>query len=258
MIMPADINDTLVVPPREKNLHKHPLTNLRTSGLLARWPLIGVVMVVLGGLLFGAMAINLQTHGPLLQVDARVSNDLHVIALHSLPAIRGVMIFGFYLGEHGIVAIGLILVLYFLYKRFWPELSMVVIAWAGEGTIWLVLSQYFNRARPVFDVPVWHQMTAPGFPSGHTISAVMCFGLLAYLLVPKIPSRFWKVVVIVTAVLVILYIGFSRMFVGDHYLTDVLAGYGLGVAWSGLVYTLVEVISKKKMMHRISKTHSGL
>ena len=246
------MNRTLVVPLQEKKLDRRPRTSLRTPGLLARWPLIGVMMVLLGSLLFGAMAINLQTHGPLLQVDARVANDLHAIALQSSPAMREVMIFGFYLGEHGIVAIGLILVLYFLYKRFWPGLAMVVIAWAAEGAIWLVLSQYYHRARPVFDESVWRQMTAPGFPSGHSISAVMCFGLLAYLLVPKMPSRFWRAMVIVTAGLVILYIGFSRMFVGDHYLTDVLAGYALGVALCGLVYTLVEVISRK-MEHRQAK-----
>ena len=64
------------------------------------------------------------------------------------------MIFGFYLGEHVIVAIGAVLVVYFLYKRFWPELAMVLIAWGGEGAIWIVLSQYFDRSRPVFDVSV--------------------------------------------------------------------------------------------------------
>ena len=155
------------------------------------------------------------------------------------------MIFGFYLGEHAIVAIGAVLVVYFLYKRFWPELAMVLIAWGGEGAIWVVLSQYFNRPRPTFDISVWRQMTSPGFPSGHSFSAVLCFGLLAYLLAPKMPSRFWKAAVIVAAVLIILFIGFSRIFVGDHYLTDVLAGYGLGIAWAGLVYTSIELISRK-------------
>jgi undecaprenyl-diphosphatase len=247
------MNHTLAVPLPEKKQDRHPRTHLRTPGLLARWPLIGVMLVVLGGLLFGAMAINLQTHGPLLPVDARVANDLHAIALQSSPAMRGVMIFGFYLGEQVIVVIGLILALYFLYRRFWAGLAMVVIAWAAEGAIWLVLSQYYDRARPVFDVAVWHQMTEPGFPSRHTIAAVMCFGLLAYLIVPKMPSRFWKAVVIVTAGLVILYIGYSRMFVGDHYLTDVLAGYGLGVALCGSVYTLVEVIARKLEYRHLKK-----
>ena len=248
------MNHTLAVPLPEKKLDRHPHTHLHTPGLLARWPLIGVMLVLLGGLLFGALALNLETHGPLLPVDVRVANDLHAIALQSSPAMRGVMIFGFYLGEQVIVVIGVILALYFLYKRFWPGLAMVVIAWAAEGAIWLVLSQYYHRARPVFDVPIWHQMTEPGFPSGHTIAAVMCFGLLAYLIVPKMPSRFWQAVVIVTAGLVILYIGYSRMFVGDHYLTDVLAGYGLGVALCGSVYTLVEVIARK-LEHRHLKKH---
>lgn len=246
------MNNTLVVPLQEKKLDRHPRTTLRTPGLLAQWSLIGVMMVVLGGLLFGAMALNLETHGPLLPVDVQVANDLHAFALQSSPLMQQIMIFGFYLGEHLIMAIGLILVLYFLYRRFWAGLAMVVIAWAAEGGLWVVLSAYYNRPRPVFDVAVWHQMTAPGFPSGHSIAAVMCFGLLAYLIVPKISSRFWKAVVIVSAGLIILYIGFSRMFVGDHYLTDVLAGYGLGVALCGLVYTLVEVIARK-MERRPSK-----
>ncbi len=243
---------TLAVPRQEKKLGKRPRTHLRTPGLLARCPLIGVMMVVLGGLLFGAMAINLQTHGPLLAVDTRVANDLHAIALQSSPAMRDVMIFGFYMGEQVIVVIGVIMTLYFLYKRFWPGLAMVVIAWPAEGAIWLVLSQYYHRARPVFDVAVWHRMTAPGFPSGHTIAAVMCFGLLAYLFVPTMSSRFWQAVVIVAAVLLLLYVGYSRMFVGDHYLTDILAGYGLGVALCGAVYTLVEVIARK-LEYRHSK-----
>jgi membrane-associated phospholipid phosphatase len=245
------MNHTLVVPVPEKKLHRHPRTHLHTPGLLGRRPFIGVMLVLLGGLVFALMVINLQTHGPLLQVDTQVANDLHAFALQSSPLMRQIMIFGFYLGEHLIMAIGLILVLYFLYRRFWAGLAMVVIAWAAEGGIWVVLSAYFNRPRPVFDVPVWHQMTAPGFPSGHSIAAVMCFGLLAYLIVPKISSRFWKAVVIVTTGLIILYIGFSRLFVGDHYLTDVLAGYALGVALCGLVYTLVEVVARK-MEHRQS------
>jgi undecaprenyl-diphosphatase len=222
------------------------MRELRTPGLLAYYPLIGVLMVLLGLSLFGAIAIGVQTQGPLTQTDVRLVNDLHAMALNNPQYIRSVMIFGFYVGEHVIVVIGVVLALYFLYKRFWPELSMVVIAWAGEGAMWLFLSSYFNRPRPVFPVVVWHQMTSPGFPSGHAISAVMCYGLLAYLLVPQMPSRLWKAVTVLTAVLIILYVGFSRIYVGDHYPSDVLAGYALGIAWSGFVYTAVEIVFKVK------------
>jgi undecaprenyl-diphosphatase len=157
-----------------------------------------------------------------------------------------VMIFGFYLGEHIIVVIGVLLAIYFVYKRYWPELVMVVIAWAGEGAIWLYSSNYFNRPRPAFPQEVWHTMTAPGFPSGHVIAAVMCFCLLAYWAMPHLSSRLSKALVWLVAVAIILYIGFSRLFIGDHFLTDVLAGYALGIAWFGLVFTSVELITQKR------------
>ncbi|MEP7284250.1 MAG: phosphatase PAP2 family protein [Chloroflexota bacterium] len=209
-------------------------------------------MFLLGIGLFSVLAINLQAHGPLIQTDIQISNDVHTFALQSSPFTRTVIGFGFYFGEHFILVIGALLALYFLYKRFWPELSMVVIAWLGEGGIWLRLAEYFNRTRPIFDIAIAPQVPGPGFPSGHSFSAVMCYGLLAYLLVPKMPSRFGKAVVIVVALLIILYIGFSRIFVGDHYPIDVLAGYALGVAWSALVYTLVELISQRRKKPKAS------
>ena len=214
---------------------------LRTPGLLASQPVIGLLLVLIGGAMFGVIAAGIQPGGFLLNWDGLVNTDVHALALQSSPIVRDAMILGFYLGEHGIVAIGLLLAVYFVYKRFWPELCMVVIAWSGEGALWLAVSNAFHRPRPVFDIVIWHHMTAPGFPSGHAFSAVMCFGLLAYLCVPRMPSRAWKWAVIMLAFLIMVYIGCSRIFVGDHYLTDVLAGYALGVAWSGLVVTMVEL-----------------
>ena len=221
-------------------------SELRTPGLLARWPVIGVIMVVLGVGVFGVMVINLQTNGPLIPLDLAVANSLHATALQSPLFIKDMMIFGFYLGEHIIVGIGAALAIYFLYKRFWPELCMVVIAWAGEGAIWLYSSNYFNRPRPAFPQEVWHTMTVPSFPSGHVIAAVMCFVLLAYWAMPYMTSRLSKILVWVDAILIILFIGFSRLFIGDHYLTDVLAGYALGIAWFGLVFTSIELITRKR------------
>ena len=230
-------------------------SGLRSPGLLGRSPLIGLIMIVLGGGLFLGLGAALQFHNPLLlQIDTQIANDLHTMALHALPIILGLTILGYYVGQEIIIAIGVVLVLYFMYKHYWTEMWMVLIAWGGEAGIWLLVSNYFNRTRPVFDVPAWHQMTAPGFPSGHVFGAVLCYGLLAYLIVPKMSTRFWKTVVVVLALAIILYVGFSRLFVGDHYPSDVLAGYGLGTAWGAFVYTLVEWVSirRKKQTATIS------
>jgi undecaprenyl-diphosphatase len=226
---------------------------MRTPGLLARRPLIGLLMIVLGGVAFGVMAWSLQTNGPFAQLDVSSTNLVHAAALQSPRVVVDVMILGFYLGEHVILLIGIVLLVYFGIKRFWPEFMMVLVAWAGEGLIWTVLSAYFNRPRPEFEVSVWRQMTVPGFPSGHSLSAVMCFGLLAYLLAPLLRRRIEKALLIVVAALIVLFIGFSRIFVGDHYLMDVLAGYALGIAWCGLAYTAVELLFKRRITEDVQE-----
>jgi membrane-associated phospholipid phosphatase len=249
---------TVVSPVHTKKLVPS-YSGLRSPGLLGEYPFIGLIMVLLGGGLFAALAIAVQTHNlQLLAFDTQIANDLHTVALHSAPLILGLTILGYYLGQEVIVAIGVVLVVYFLYKRYWREMFMVLIAWGGEAGLWWLFANYFNRPRPIFAVPVWHQMTAPGFPSGHVFGAVLCYGFLAYLLVPKMSPQFWKAVVVTLALFLILYIGFSRLFVGDHYPSDVLAGYGIGTAWGGFVYTLVEVIARRNKRHKNSASQPSV
>jgi undecaprenyl-diphosphatase len=63
-------------------------------------------------------------------------------------------------------------------------------------------------------------------------------------------SAFGKVCVVGLAILIMLFIGFTRVFTAAHYFTDVLAGYAMGIAWFGVVYTLVEkYFLRRKVMH---------
>jgi undecaprenyl-diphosphatase len=93
----------------------------------------------------------------------------------------------------------------------------------------------------------------PGFPSGHALTVVAFYGLLAYLIAPKMPSAFWKGFVVAAALLIMGFVGFTRIFTGGHYLTDILAGYALGIAWSGLAYTLIEITFQKIRRHNVKK-----
>ena len=211
---------------------------LRAPGWLAKWPLIGLMMFIVGSLMFGALAYNLEIHGPLLQWDTPITKTLHNDAVKTPGLIIEYIIFGFFVGKEIPEIIGAILALYFLHKHFWRELAMVLIGLGGGGLLWYFLSRYFDRMRPTQQIGVI--VNDPSFPSGHTVTAILCYGFLAYLLVPKIPSRFWKWFVIIVSVLVMAFIGFSRLYLGGHYLTDIVAGYALGIAWAGLVYTLLE------------------
>ena len=218
--------------------------DLRAPGWLAKWPIIGIVMFLVGGLMFGALAYNVWTRGPLLQWDMPLSAEFHNEAVKEPPRIIELLTFGFFVGKELVQVITIILALYFLHKRFWRELAMLLVGLGGGAIIWYFLIGIFNRPRPAAQIGI--VVTDPSFPSGHEITAVIAYGLLAYLFVPKMPSLFWKWVVVIAAILTILYIGFSRLFLGGHYLTDILAGYGLGIAWAGLVYTLIERISMRR------------
>ena len=78
------------------------------------------------------------------------------------------------------------------------------------------------------------------------MSVMICYGFLAERRVPQMPSLFWKWIVVIATVFIILFDGYSRIFQGSHYLTDVLAGYALGIAWAALVYTLIEGLFIKR------------
>jgi undecaprenyl-diphosphatase len=226
-------------------------SGLRSPGLLAKWPVVGLMMFIFGCLVFAGLTYNLLAQGPLLEWDKVVANTLPAIALQSPAFVQGIMSVGFYMGKEVVAVLTLLLCLYFLFKRYWQELAMAAIGFAGSTLLFSSLSAFFARPRP--PTQIWIVVDVPGFPSGHAIAVIVCYGLLAYLLVPKITSMFWKVFVALVALLIIAFVGFSRIFTGGHYLTDILAGYALGIAWSGLIYTLIELYFQKRRNRNVKK-----
>lgn len=219
---------------------------LRVSGVWARLPWMGILMVFIGGLIFGALTYNLQTDGPLLQWDVPLANSLHAQALQAPSYAKPLMILGFYLGREVIVVVAVLLGLFYLVKRYWRELWMMAVGFGGAALWWFWLSHLFNRPRPLFPSPIWMQLQSGSYPSGHTLSAVVAYTFLAYMLASQTRSRLFKWMYALLALAIILFIGYSRLYLGDHYLSDILAGYALGLAWAGLVYTVIETIFRKR------------
>jgi undecaprenyl-diphosphatase len=227
--------------------------DLRSPGLFAQWPIIGVILFIFGGLVFGALTINLFAQGPLLIWDQELANTLPAIGLKSPPIIKFIMDAGFYLGKEVVSVLVIVHAIYFALKRLWQELAMILIGVIGGSMVFWILSNVIDRARPTNQL--WIIVKIPGFPSGHAVDAVAFFGLLAYLIVPKLRSTFWKAFVIAISILIIGFIGFSRIFTGGHYLTDILSGYAVGLAWSGLVYTLVEIYYQRRRSRNVQKKY---
>jgi membrane-associated phospholipid phosphatase len=225
--------------------------DLRAPGLLAKWPVIGILMFVFGSLVFAGLTYNLVTQGPLLGWDRALAANLPAIGLKSPPFVEVLMRTGFYMGKEVIMVVDILLAIYFIYKKFWQEFAMVTVGWLGAALLFYGLSTFLARARPL--TQIWIVVNIPGFPSGHAISVVTFYGLMAYLIAPKMPSAFWKWVVAGAALMMIVFVGFSRIFTGGHYLTDILSGYAVGIAWCGLAYTLIEVYAQKRKNQNVKK-----
>jgi len=170
-----------------------------------------------------------------------VYKELLAKARAAPPGVNDIMLFGFFVGKQAIEVITAILSLYFLSQRYWRELAMLQMSTQGGGVLKNFIIDYFSRPRPPEQLGLG-TTTLPSFPSGHALGTMICYGFLAYLLVPKMPSRFWKWTLSITILLLVLFEGFSRIFHGNHYLTDVVAGYALGIAWLVLVCTVIESI----------------
>jgi undecaprenyl-diphosphatase len=122
------------------------------------------------------------------------------------------------------------LVLFFVFKRWWPSLVTLVLVVPGGMLLNEWLKIIVHRHRPFVDGP-FVDWSGYSFASGHTIGATLLYGQLALFIVPAIKSRRWRVLTIAAAMLFVLLVGFSRIALGAHYLTDVLGGMFLGTSW---------------------------
>jgi undecaprenyl-diphosphatase len=131
--------------------------------------------------------------------------------------------------ETMVLFVPLVLVLLWRGKR--KPLALVwLVCGIGVGILNQVLKTLFDRDRPEFK-DAWVYESNKSFPSGHAMGATAIFGLLAVILVLSLPGRRAKMAAVAGMALLILVIGFSRVYLGAHYTTDVLAGFLLGAAW---------------------------
>lgn len=128
------------------------------------------------------------------------------------------------------------------------SVALLMIAVAGSGALNWLLKDIFGRPRPTI-VEAATDVTSQSFPSGHSMSAMVAYGTAAYLVARLEPTAALRLTTWFIAALVILAIGVSRMYLGVHYPSDVIAGYIAGLAWTALVVsglTAIRYFAKRK------------
>ena len=139
-------------------------------------------------------------------------------------------------GSEFVVVFGLALLVVFAWQRRWRDLVAVVLVIVGAEALTLLLKEVLQRARPE-SVVAFIAADQFSLPSGHATRGAAFYAYIAHLV------RFRALVTAGLAVLVIC-IGLARMYLGVHFLSDVLAGYVVGIAWTAVVVRSLCMLSQ--------------
>ena len=123
-------------------------------------------------------------------------------------------------------------------------LLLVLVTMAGAGILDATLKLAFHRPRP--DPFVGIKPTTWSFPSGHALVSLCFYGLIAGIFSLRVGQRWERAVIWACTALLVGTIGFSRIYLGVHWPSDVLAGYAAGLIWMGAVRVLANVTEKNR------------
>lgn len=124
---------------------------------------------------------------------------------------------------------------YFLIKKEYTLLALILVATIGGAVLDLELKEFFGRVRPSL-FPKLVEVKTYGFPSGHSMMSTIVYLSLASLMIRIQGHRLYKVYVISVALFLTFIIGISRVYLAAHYPTDVFAGWMMGLAWASLCW----------------------
>lgn len=190
--------------------------------------LVWTVLFVGSSVLFLAIVKAVITRDSLVQLDTAVFNLLQ--ALRTAPAdslMVGITELG---GTHVLLLVALAMAAWLILQRCWRTAAYwAALVGVAEGLVSL-FALVTSRPRPL---DIYSGIGHFSFPSGHATSCIIVYGFLAYLIARRQSLPMRVSIAIVTTVGIVL-VGASRLYLGAHWLSDVLAGWCFGVAWLAL------------------------
>ena len=206
---------------------RHPQTRLLLLG--ASLAAVAVPFVLL-------LVLVEDKWGPLAEADQSARDDLHQYALGHAAFVAAMRFFSDS-GSSLAWQVGLGLVtLWLLWRRLWRLAAFVVVTGLGSSLLNTAVKAAVNRPRPLVDHPLLHPPGA-SFPSGHAQAAVTGYGVLLLVFLPVLKPQ-WRRAAVALAAFMVVAIGFSRVALAAHYVSDVVAGFILGGAWTAAMTAL--------------------
>ncbi len=159
---------------------------------------------------------------------------LHWAGAHRSPALNDVALQVTGLGSAAtLITIVLVAAALLWVSKHRGSVYMLAIALVSGAGLGVLLKNHFHRQRPTIIPWLSHALTT-SFPSGHSMDSAVTYGTIAYL-VGRLASKPLRIVVYWVAAVLVVSIGVSRVYIGVHYPSDVVAGWLAGIAWTALI-----------------------
>jgi len=133
---------------------------------------------------------------------------------------------------------------YLLLRKQYHVLAFLLAAIVGSPILSLLLKGLFGRPRPEFASPATH-VTTSSFPSSHSMLSAVVYLTLGALLARTTTQFRYKLYFIATALMITVLVGISRIYLGVHYPTDVLAGWSFGLIWALLCWLIARFLRNR-------------
>jgi undecaprenyl-diphosphatase len=212
---------------------------------------VGLLLCLLLVGAFGLIAHDVVGERELTDFDRTVCADC---AAHRQeePALRRLLVFVTEVGSpEAMIGLTVLVALGLLLRRRRRLALVWLLAMIGTGLLNLALKNTFDRPRPPEALRDAHiNETTYSFPSGHSMGAVVAYGLLAYFLVLLLRRRRARVAVVALFAALALLVGFSRVYLAAHYFSDVVGGFAVGGAWLCACISGLEVARRRARHHR--------
>ena len=207
----------------------------------------GWTSFAIAGLVFLALAWNVATRTPLVILDDTVTGWL---AAHRNPAVTELMFAVTHIHSvAGVTALSLALAVVLARMRQWYWILTLTASLAGGMALNWILKLAYARARPVFDEPLL-ELSTFSFPSGHTAGSALFYGVLAAFLVSRFYSRRRRAAIVAAAIAAVATVAFSRVYLGAHFLSDVVAAACSSTAWLVLCLASGHALVRRRMAKR--------
>ncbi|GAA1346956.1 phosphatase PAP2 family protein [Arthrobacter roseus] len=224
---------------------------IRFVQVLARWmgPHLALVLILVigGGFAIAFTAVSGEIYESVVEKDGLSALDepalKAAVALRSPGLNTAVTVFTNVGGPIGMpILAGAAAVVLSLKRKSVAPLLLMIVAAAGSLLMTLGGKQAIGRLRPPMEFAIPPFEYSPSFPSGHTLNATVLAGVFAYLLILRQRHKRTRVLTVIVAVLFVVAMGLSRVYLGHHWLTDVIVAWTLGVAWLAVVVSVHRLV----------------